>query len=293
MNFKLNEFRMKNVELDAKCNELLAEVNRLNEKILLGPAKTEMKIDALEAENEQLKEYVLSLEKRVVTALKSPVDFDEMSRKTKSKTLKLLKSKAEQCLWFAESYGLTPTDLKLESKSGEQINLSLKNEDSSSKFDKEKLKTIPYSMEKFGISETGYHELTMHCPDMPRKYLICQCKDDLNKIFHIERTPGGLPGAFISLKDDLIQYLGQRETLPDSIQIKLSGDGTKVSRISSFMVMSYTEVNDHTSQSVEREKGRDLTQSYDKSPYTNRNVKRAGKDSKPKSYMHCKRQRRL
>ena len=26
---------------------------------------------------------------------------------------------------------------------------------------------------------------------------------------------------------------------------------------------------------VEREKGRDLTQSYDKSPYTNRNVKRA------------------
>ena len=109
-------------------------------------------------------------------------------------------------------------------------------------------------MEKFGISETGYHELTMHCPDMPRKYLICQCKDDLNKIFHIERTPGGLPGAFISLKDDLIQYLGQRETLPDSIQIKLSGDGTKVSRISSFMVMSYTEVNDHTSQSVENQR---------------------------------------
>ena len=26
---------------------------------------------------------------------------------------------------------------------------------------------------------------------------------------------------------------------------------------------------------MEREKGRDLTQSYDKSPYTNRNVKRA------------------
>ena len=26
---------------------------------------------------------------------------------------------------------------------------------------------------------------------------------------------------------------------------------------------------------IQREKGRDLTQSYDKSPYTNRNVKRA------------------
>ena len=29
------------------------------------------------------------------------------------------------------------------------------------------------------------------------------------------------------------------------------------------------------SMNVKREKGRDLTQSYDKSPYTNRNVKRA------------------
>ena len=28
-------------------------------------------------------------------------------------------------------------------------------------------------------------------------------------------------------------------------------------------------------ESIEREKERDLTQSYDKSPYTNRNVKRA------------------
>ena len=39
--------------------------------------------------------------------------------------------------------------------------------------------------------------------------------------------------------------------------------------IGSYMTATGAETND------QRQKGRDLTQSYDKSPYTNRNVKRA------------------
>ena len=39
----------------------------------------------------------------------------------------------------------------------------------------------------------------------------------------------------------------------------------------------YIETNSYTKfqVNISKEKGRDLTQSYDKSPYTNRNVKRA------------------
>ena len=52
---------------------------------------------------------------------------------------------------------------------------------------------------------------------------------------------------------------------------------TPVNAINQFLALSNknTPISNTRNLDLIREKGRDLTQSYDKSPYTNRNVKRA------------------
>ena len=46
-------------------------------------------------------------------------------------------------------------------------------------------------------------------------------------------------------------------------------------RILYYILLAEREIGNTLTHSATREKGRDPTQSYDKSPYTNRNVKRA------------------
>lgn len=60
-------------------------------------------------------------------------------------------------------------------------------------------------MDKFCIGEAAYHELTC-CPggeELPRSYLVKQCKEDLNKLCSIERTPGEASGAAFNFRDEL------------------------------------------------------------------------------------------
>ena len=67
-----------------------------------------------------------------------------------------------------------------------------------------KLRNILFIQDKFCIGEAAYHELTMVSPDndLPRLYLINQCKEDLKSICHITRTPGSAQGAPIDFMKD-------------------------------------------------------------------------------------------
>jgi hypothetical protein len=60
-------------------------------------------------------------------------------------------------------------------------------------------------MDKFCIGEAAYHKLTC-CPggeELPRSYLAKQCKENLNKLCSIERTPGEANGAAFDFHDEL------------------------------------------------------------------------------------------
>jgi hypothetical protein len=71
----------------------------------------------------------------------------------------------------------------------------------------------------------GYHEhIWLH-----------QWQEDINSLYHFERIPGNIPGAYVNLESEIILYIKYHvnpET--DKIKIKISGDGSKVSRISNF-----------------------------------------------------------
>ena len=78
----------------------------------------------------------------------------------------------------------------------------------------------------------GYHEhIWFH-----------QCQEDINSLYHFERISENIPGAYVSLESELIKYHVNPET--DKIKIKISGDGSKVSRISNFVVLSFSVITD-------------------------------------------------
>jgi septum formation topological specificity factor MinE len=72
----------------------------------------------------------------------------------------------------------------------------------------------------------GYHEnIWFH-----------QCQEDINSLYHFERIPGNIPGAYVSLESEIIRYIKYHvnpET--DKIKIEISGDRSKVSR--TFLIL--------------------------------------------------------
>lgn len=71
--------------------------------------------------------------------------------------------------------------------------------------EQKKIKEVLLIQDKFCIGEAAYHELTMIASGetLPRSYLVKQCKDSLNQLCHIERTPGNIEGAQVDFYDAL------------------------------------------------------------------------------------------
>jgi hypothetical protein len=70
-----------------------------------------------------------------------------------------------------------------------------------------KIKDLLFILEKNNVSESAYRELTVFCDRLPRKYLVSQCREDINSLYHFERMPGNIPGAYISLESEIIWYI--------------------------------------------------------------------------------------
>ena len=82
---------------------------------------------------------------------------------------------------------------------------------------------------------------------MVKSYLTKQCREDVNKTFSILQTPH--PGAQLDFYESIDRLLDQisneSDTLePPTVKLKLAAEGVKVSRISSFLVLSLAVLND-------------------------------------------------
>ena len=67
--------------------------------------------------------------------------------------------------------------------------------------------------------------------------------DENKDIYHFERIQGNIPGAYVSLESEIIRYI-KYHVNPETnkIKIKILGDGSKVSRISNFVVLSFSVI---------------------------------------------------
>ena len=86
--------------------------------------------------------------------------------------------------------------------------------------ERQKIKDLLFILENINVSESAYRELTVFCDGLPRKYLVSQCREDINSIYHFERIPGNIPGVYISLESELIRYIMYRVN-PETDKIKI------------------------------------------------------------------------
>jgi myosin heavy subunit len=208
--------------LEARCDSLLQEVAELRQTTQRA-ADLEQSYSEISDQNDKLKEYVDSLVDRDSCKhcdsnyRNNGRTYNEVSYTQKQRKLKLLKSNSERALWFLESFGFKLDKLFLsDCQTGEKVTLQYNNEKRSayqflSEEDKDKVRNVVYIMDKFCVSDAAYHEFSMTNNDgLPRSYLIKQCRQDLNKVYSISRTPGEWPGAQLSFKDELNHQLSKQ-----------------------------------------------------------------------------------
>ena len=135
----------------------------------------------------------------------------EVGKRQQERKLQTLATKAKQALWFCESFALHVHSIKLIDELRKDHCLCTGSEKGFRLYrdlpekEKQDIQQVLFIMDKFRIGEAAYHEITCSSggDDLPRSYLVKQCKEDLNKLCSIERTPGEASGAAFNFHDEL------------------------------------------------------------------------------------------
>ena len=135
---------------------------------------------AKENELNRLREQIIELRQQC----NHGKQIDQMSRRQKTRKLNEWKTIAEKALWFSESFGLNIDSITAHtSNTGESITLSLgssshhpgqesdsatngsstSSASSPAAVDEDSLEATLYLLERFGVSDESYHELTQVC----------------------------------------------------------------------------------------------------------------------------------
>ena len=56
------------------------------------------------------------------------------------------------------------------------------------------------------IVPVSLHEIAIHSSDSPRKHNLTACRDELNILIQVPRTPGFMPGSHIIFKPEPSRY---------------------------------------------------------------------------------------
>lgn len=251
LEMEINEWRK-------KCNNIEQEKEELFKEMTQTVQEKDRIISHLQNTNKELEDYVANLEK-----LSLNVEYKGKplaSSKNKGRTLKNFLTRAETALWFSKFFGLDIESILVkESDTGVKHTIAMKQSlpcdlseeqetnlkyDSLSVEEKKQVEEILFLLDKFCVGDSFFHELTMVTDGLPKSYLIQQCRANLNKLCHIDSLPGTAPGAKVSAVKELIkehvqEYLNKNPTTK-SIQIKINGDGARMTRNSNFVLLSFS-----------------------------------------------------
>lgn len=186
--------------------------------------------------------------------------LDNVSDHNKKRVLKKLETNTKTALEFVETYGVLPKSLVCETFDGKRCVVNVDGSKSKNSYDtlptkeKNQVKQLVHICDNSMISDASYHELAMSSNgSLPPKHLLIACRNEANDNYETKRIPGMLPGSYLSFEKEIIRDINMAqnsgETIPNKIQIKLSGDGAKVSRVSNFVIVSYAILNINQSSS--------------------------------------------
>ena len=158
-----------------------------------------------------------------------------------------IKSSAEAALWFLKSYGMQLGSISMKDNDGKAYHCNFSETyfhttyDKMTDNEKEVVEKALFCLEKFCGSDALYNDLVqvLSAIELPKLYQIVQCRNALNKpvLEEISPTPGHHPGSQRSLAKCLER---EAQTSGNScLRVRVSVDGTRISRKSNFVVMSY------------------------------------------------------
>ena len=242
---------------------------------MLAAKRSEKKTKSLQKENKELEDYIESLEKSVGISLFKGKPLSQVKNKS-CRTLRTFLSRAQTALWFSSSFSIELESLTVKepdtgvfhkvsclpdsndssTAEGEDRYMSSISED-----EKRKVEQILFLLDKFCVGDSFFHEISMITDSIPRSYLVKQCREQLNKMCHIEALDGNFVGAKVSsvetvFKEHISDYLKQNpdfDTINDKIKIKINGNGARMTRNSNFIFLSFSILQ--TGESVMSAKG--------------------------------------
>ena len=227
---------------------LQEEREKLYQEMLSVVQEREEEISSLKQQNRELLSCIECLEKNESLQNKGK-DISEV--KNKSRSLKTFLTRAQTALWFSNSFGLSVQGIQVKEQKTGQTHLELEKNTSQgcslSDEDKTKIEQVLFLLDKFCVGDSFYHELKMNVSGLPKSYLVKQRRDQLNEICHIDPTPGSAEGAQMSFTGllkarvlDLINREKETNWKEHLIQVKISGDGARMTRNSSFILLSFS-----------------------------------------------------
>ena len=213
---ELNDQKAKNdelvnekVALHERYDNLLKDMTEYRDAERMAKIKTDAEIHEIRTENQNLQTYVEGLGQQL-SFNNSGRKLSDVGDRHQRRKLVELKSKVEKALWFSKTFGLDLQTVIFTDDQNAKHKLSYSEKDKTSYKEltderKQKVKSVLFILDKFCIADAAYHELTMTCENdsLPRSYLIKQCKDELNKLCHISRTPGPAEGAQLDFMTEL------------------------------------------------------------------------------------------
>ena len=115
--------------------------------------------------------------------------------------------------------------------------------------DKSKVEKALLVKERFNISDVAYHQLAQINPKLPRQSQLTKVSKGMNTAYNIWPTPGQTEGVQQSIVDRLkirLQHILKKNpsfALRKSIRVKITGDGTVVSRSLHLLVVAFSIVD--------------------------------------------------
>lgn len=216
--FDLNEenesLKEENIRLQDRCDGLYNEL--VKAEALEKETREQLEVAHVDLENLKIKNYYLHEYLERIEEQQSFVNtgkkITEVKERQQRRKLRELKTNIEKSLWFARTLGLNLDSAWFRDENGENYKIDYNvSEDQPKSYkdlseeEQEKIKSVLFLTDKFCVSDAAYHELTMVTggEKLPRSYLIKQCKDNLNQLCHITRTPGEADGAQLIFEEEL------------------------------------------------------------------------------------------
>lgn len=106
-----------------------------------------------------------------------------------------------------------------------------------------------YLKDKFNMSNEAWHELSMKSEEPPCLTRIIKHMNKLNNNWNLKPTPGDAEGIQMSFQESISEHIKRLRTTGalkpgEVIQVKLSGDGTKIGKRLNVINITYTIINE-------------------------------------------------